>query len=59
MVAAQEGSYYFTELATIYSALTTKDNDDDCQPVPEVADSFFGKPCYDKDYISQALSGDV
>jgi hypothetical protein len=46
-------------LGEIVSLKLTKGNVDDRQPVPEMADSLFGKLYGDKGYISKALSGEL
>lgn len=46
-------------LGEIVSLKLTKGNEDDRNPVSELADSIFGKLYGDKGYISQALSGEL
>jgi hypothetical protein len=46
-------------LGEIVSLKLTKGNVDDRQPLPEMADSLFGKLYGDKGYISKALSGEL
>ena len=46
-------------LGEILSLKLTKSNVDDRQPVPEMAESIFGKLYGDKGYISKALSGEL
>lgn len=46
-------------LGEIVSLKLTKGNVDDRKPVPEMADSIFGKLYGDKGYISKALSGEL
>ena len=46
-------------LGEIVALKLTKGNVDDRKPVPEMADSIFGKLYADKGYISKALSGEL
>jgi hypothetical protein len=46
-------------LGEIISLKLTPDNIDDRKPVPDMADSLFGKLYDDKGYISKALSGEL
>ena len=46
-------------LGEIVSLKLTKGNIDDRKPVPDMADSIFGKLYADKGYISKALSGEL
>lgn len=46
-------------LGEIISLKLTKGNVDDRKPVPEMAESLFGKLYADKGYISKALSGEL